>query len=262
MRLLTVLVSTVAITLACAASAGAAADIEGVWSFDGGKVAVQPDDAGTFKGTVLTSTSFANCPHPPGEIMWQGMTLQPDGQYFGGHQFFRTSTCEPIGRGNSAFRILTRPDGTKFLRICFAPPEQPELQASIAPDGSSTNAPTGCRDSDLLAPADTKPPTFASTVTLPKQGKKKCLSKRSFVIRLKEPKADALATASVYVNGKRVRTVKGAQRIKAGVSLKGLPKGRYTVKIVATTVLGRTITGTRKYRTCAPKKKSSGRIRI
>ncbi len=68
--------------------------------------------------------------------------------------------------------------------------------------------------------------------------------------------------ASVYVNGKRVRTVKGPKRIKAGINLKGLPKGRYTVKIVAKTILGRTIQGTRKYRTCTPKKKSSRKIKI
>lgn len=262
MRIQGVLLSVVVGTLAAAGPASAAADVEGVWEFQGGKVAVQPAEGGTFKGTVLTVTQFADCPHPPGELMWTGMTLQPDGQYWGGHQWYRTSGCARIGFGRTAWRVLRKPDGTSFLRVCFAPPERPELQPTIAADGTSTGAPNGCRDSDLLAPADTKPPTFTSTVTLPKQGKKKCLSRRAFRIRLKEPKADALATASVFVNGKRVRTVKGAKRIRAGVNLTGLPKGRYTVKIVAKTVLGRTITGTRKYRTCAKKQRGSGRIRI
>lgn len=254
---------TFVIALSATGTAAAAADIEGVWEFSGGKVAVQPTgDAATFKGTVLTSTRLAECPHPAGEIIWLGVTPQPDGQYWGGHQFFRVGTCEPAGRGKSAFRVLRKADGKAFLRICFAPPERPELQATIAPDGTSANAPAGCRDSDLVAPADTKPPTFSTTVSLPKQGKKKCLSRRSFKIRLREPRNDALASANVYVNGKRVRTVKGPQRIKAGVNLKGLPKGRYTVKIVARTVLGRTIKGTRKYRTCAPKKKSTRKIKV
>lgn len=262
MRTPSVLLTTLVLSLVVAGTASAAADVEGVWEFQGGKVAVRPAEAGTLTGTVLTATQFADCPHPPGEVMWTGMTPQPDGQYWGGHQWYRSSTCERIGFGRTAWRVLRRPDGQIFLRVCFAPPETPDVQPAIAPDGTSTSAPNGCRDSTLLAPADTKPPTFTSTVTLPKQGKKKCLSRRAFRIRLKEPKADALATATVFVNGRRVRTVKGAKRIQAGVNLTGLPKGRYTVRIVAKTVLGRTITGTRTYRTCTKKRRGSGRIRI
>jgi hypothetical protein len=48
-------------------------------------------------------------------------------------------------------------------------------------------------------------------------------------------------------------------RITAPIDLRGLPRGRYTVKITARTVLGRTITGTRRYRTCAPRRRGSNR---
>ena len=250
---LTTLASMLAVGLVTASGASAAADVEGVWSFQEGKVVVQPADDGTFKGTVLTATTFAQCPHPPAQLMWRAMTLQPDGQYWGTHQWY-SGSCGLVGQGRTAWRVLGKPDGTKFLRICFAPPQTPEVQPTIAADGTDANAPAGCDDSSLLAPADTKPPTFSSTVVLPPVGSKGCRSRRAFKIRLKEPKADALASAVIFLNGRRVKTLKG-KRITATINLRGLPRGRYVVKIVATTVLGRTISGSRKYRTCAQKKR-------
>lgn len=249
-----------AILAAAPAAAHAAADIEGTWSFTGGEVVVQPAADGSFTGTVIRETRFSSCVHRVGEQMWLGLRPQPDGQYFGLHQWFNTATCEQIGRGNTAFRTLKKPDGQTFLRVCFAGPEFPDQQPTIDADGNSANTTTGCQDSDLVAPPPA-PPTVKDIAALPAQGKKKCLSKRSFKIRLKEPKGDALDSAKVFVNGKLVRTIK-RDRITAPVNLKGLPKGRYTVKITAKTVLGKTITGTRKYRTCTKKKKSSAKGRI
>ena len=45
------------------------------------------------------------------------------------------------------------------------------------------------------------------------------------------------------------------KRVTAPVDLRGLPKGRYKVEIRITTSTGRVIKGTRRYRTCVPKKK-------
>ena len=118
--------------------------------------------------------------------------------------------------------------------------------------------------------------TATTTVTAPSAGRlgslnaaaiiklpsaKACVSRRSLRIRLVRPKDTALVSAVVRVNGKTVRTVKGV-RITAPVDLKGLPKGRFTVKITAKTADGRTVTGTRKYRTCAVKRKGSRRLRL
>jgi hypothetical protein len=242
--------------LAFPASASAAADIEAVWSFSGGQIAVQAQADGTFDGTVVRSTTFSECTHPVGELVWDAVTVQPDGSYWGGHQWFRTPSCEPLARGNSAWRVLAKPDGSRFLRICFAPPENPEIQPTIAPDGTSTDATRGCSDSDLVAELPTTTPKVEQIAVLPKKPAKGCFSKRSFRIRLKEPPGDALRTALVFVNGKRVVTRRTAGRITAPVTLRGLPRGRYTVRITATTVLGRTITGTRRYRTCAKKRRS------
>ncbi len=83
---------------------------------------------------------------------------------------------------------------------------------------------------------------------------KKCVSRRNFRIRLREPKGTQIRRATVKVNGKLVATRKG-KRVTAPVDLRGLPKGRFKVEIRATTTKGRVIKGTRKYRTCAKGKK-------
>ncbi len=85
---------------------------------------------------------------------------------------------------------------------------------------------------------------------------KKCVSRRKFRIRLRTPKGAKLTKVTVSLNGKLIRTVKG-KRITAKVDLRGLPKGRFKVKIQVTTADGRKVTGTRKYRTCVPKKRRS-----
>ena len=236
------------------AAASAQADIEAVWSFTGGEVAVQALDDGSFTGTIISPTRFADCVHPVGERMWVGVRPVGDGSYSGGHQWFRTSDCSPIPeRGNTAFRVLARDDGSRFLRVCFAAPERPDLHPTIAPDGSSAGTTAGCVDSDFVSPPAAAP-KFRQVVVLPKQGKKGCVSRRNFRIRLREPKGDALRSAAVFVNGRRVRVVRG-ERLTARVDLRGLPEGRYKVKIVAKTVLGRTMRGTRRYRTCVPSRR-------
>ena len=254
-RPLLVLPLALLVTALAPAAASAQADIEAVWSFSGGQVAVQTQPDGSFTGTVIRETTLAVCAHPIGEQMWLGVRAQPDGQYFGGHQCYTNAECAPITpRGNTAYRVLVKPDGSRFLRVCFAPPESPEIQPTIAPDGTAT--PENCNDSDLVSPLPNPAakPKLNTIVTLPKQGKKKCMSRRSFKIRLKEPKGDALRSAEVFLNGKRIQ-VRTGKRLTAPINLKGLPKGRYTVKIVAKTVLGKTIQGKRKYRTCAKKRR-------
>lgn len=257
------LLLVLAVPLALPSAAGAqAADIEGVWSFTGGQVAVQPQSDGTFLGTIIRETRFASCTHPVGEQMWTSIVRQPDGQYHGLHQWFTTSTCTPKeDRGRTAWRVLPREGGSQFLRVCMSRPETPTVQPTIAPDGSRANVNGSCQDSDLVAPLSRTAPKMTQIATLPKQGKRGCMSRRKFRIRLREPKGDALRTALVYVNGRRVETRRG-ERLTAPVSLRGLPRGRYKVRITATTVLGRKISGTRKYRTCTPKRRGRGGGRV
>lgn len=108
------------------------------------------------------------------------------------------------------------------------------------------------------APPKTPPPAFgpAGVITgLPSA--KKCISRRSFRIRIRERRGRKYETVLVFVNGKRVAVRRG-KRTTAPVDLRGLPKGRFTVKISVITTRGEIITGTRKYRTCV-KRRSGGR---
>ena len=80
-------------------------------------------------------------------------------------------------------------------------------------------------------------------VTLPRR------CRRPLRIRLRQPRRGRLVSARIYVNGWRVRTVRG-RRLCAPIRLVGLPRGRVRVMIVARTSTGRTV-HTRRYRTCA-----------
>jgi hypothetical protein len=253
----------VAGVLAAPATSHALAPIEGVWAFQGGQVAIVAQPDGTLLGTVVRPTLFADCVHPSGERMWTSMTRQPDGQYVGGHRWYVINGCAVVPEpGPSAWRLLPQPDGATILRFCVSRPEAPTSQPSIAPDGSSTGVTRGCYDSAKLFPLQPRA-TFDQVVDLPSvsaasSSRRSCVSRRSFRIRLKEPRGDALKDASVFVNGKRVATRKG-KRMTAPVVLRGLPKGRFAVRIRASTVLGHTVTGVRRYRTCTPKPKKTTR---
>ena len=241
-----------ALTLVAAAPAAAQSDpIEAVWSFSGGEIAVDRQPDGSFVGSVVKPTTLAQCTHPNGEKIWTEIRAQPDGQYFGKHQYFNNADCSYTNKGNTAYRLLENAQGQTFLRVCFSKPENPELQPSIAPDGTQSDTTNdGCRDSDFVSALPTKPPKLADIVSgLPRETKG-CASRRKFPIRLKEPPGDALLSAKITLNGKRLKVVRSAGRLRSSVDLRGLPRGRYALKIVAKTARGRTIQGTRRYRTC------------
>jgi hypothetical protein len=81
-----------------------------------------------------------------------------------------------------------------------------------------------------------------------------CASRRNFVIRLRAPTGQRLRSARVFVNGRRTPVSRRGGRLVAVVNLRRLPKGRFTVKVVAVTGQGRTVTSTRRYKTCTPKR--------
>jgi hypothetical protein len=247
--------------LAAAPAAAQSPDpIESVWEFNGGQVAVERQADGSFIGTIIRPTQLSACTHQNGEQMWTEIRAQPDGQYFGRHQYFRTSDCSFIERGAIALRVLRNAEGQTFLRVCFDDPERsPDEQPSIAPDGSNTNTDDGCRDSTFVAPLPRTPPRLNDIVTLPRQPSRGCFSRRRFTIRLKEPPGDALASARVALNRKNIPVRRRVGRLTAVVDLRGLPRGRYRVRIVAQTVRGRTIRGSRRYRTCG-RKRRIGRV--
>lgn len=103
------------------------------------------------------------------------------------------------------------------------------------------------------------PPSIAQAVTFPST--RRCASRRRFSIRLKVPAGAAVTSAEVLVNGKRAAVRRGA-RLRSKVDLRSLPRGRFTVTIRLRLADGRTVSGQRRYRTCAPKRRGAGRPRV
>jgi Right handed beta helix region len=87
----------------------------------------------------------------------------------------------------------------------------------------------------------------AASLGLP--GSCTCVDRRRFTFRLRKPRHDRLVSVKVLVNGRVVlrRRHGGFGR----VTIRRLPQGRFTVKIVARTRRGRIITSVRTYRGCA-----------
>lgn len=130
----------------------------------------------------------------------------------------------------------------------------PQLSSNSVTPTAAPVAPAPPAATPSSKPATTEPAriTAAQVITLPSA--KACVSRRSFRIRLRAPSGVTIASAAVFVNGKRVDVVRG-RRLTAPVNLKGLPKGRFSVKITVTTTSGRQVTDTRRYRTCTPKRR-------
>jgi hypothetical protein len=116
-------------------------------------------------------------------------------------------------------------------------------------------------------PVITTPPTTPPPVTPPPPvvnvapaavglpSAKRCVSGRHFVIHLRKVHGEKVVSASVFVKGRRVKTIKGS-RISAPIDLRGLPKGKFVVRIVVTTVTGKRFAGRRTYHTCAKRRQA------
>jgi hypothetical protein len=245
-RVLAMAGATVAVMAVGAGAARAADLIEGSWLFESGQVLVEATAPGSFQGTVVKATQFAACPHPVGQRMWQ---IGGSGTSYTGTHIWYHDDCSENPGGQTTWTITSTDPANFTLRFCTVTPGGgPPM---FDPAGNPMPG-TNCHDLKRLLPPQPKP-TFSTVVSLPK-ATRKCRSKRNFRIRLRQPKADPLVRATVDVNRRRVKVLAGA-RLTAPVDLRGLPKGRYTVKIVATTASGRVIRGSRKYRTCVSKRR-------
>jgi hypothetical protein len=128
----------------------------------------------------------------------------------------------------------------------------PPAPTPITPEAPAPPAPAPATP-PVTATSVPTPPKAADVITLPST--RACVSRRSFRIRLRQPKGIKIAKATVRLDGKLVKTLTGA-RVTAPVDLRGLPKGRFTVTIAVTTSTGTVLRDRRTYRTCAVKKKA------
>jgi hypothetical protein len=237
-----------------AASAAATSTIEGIWSFNGGQIAVEPEGNGKFMGIVVQPTKFAVCTHPVGQHIWKEMTVQPDGSFMGFHQWYKSNEGEgcvenPI-LGPAAWRVLEGTSGAKYVRVCLSQPGN--AQPTIPPASNGVGATYGCVSSALTAPlASTAVGSFKTVVTLPSS--KKCLSVRRFAIHIADPRYDPFKSVVVTLPGHRIKVMHRGSVYVATINLKGLPRGAFTVEVKATTFRGNHVSGSRTYHTCAKK---------
>jgi hypothetical protein len=235
------------------AQASASSGIEGVWSFNGGEIAVQKDGAGTYVGTVVAKTTFVECAHPVGQQIWTDMKPQPDGSLWGFHQWYvsDSSGCvlDSEYKGPTAWRTLTTGSGQHYLKVCFSKPGT--TQPTIAPNGAVANDSYGCSTSALVASLTSGAASFKLVTGLPTT--KRCLSRRSFRIHIQDPRNDAFRVVTITIGAQHLSTYRRGRFIVATVNLKGQPKGAFRLRISGRTVQGRHLRGTRTYHTCERK---------
>ena len=82
---------------------------------------------------------------------------------------------------------------------------------------------------------------------------RRCLSRRNFKIRLKEPKGIKIRRAVVRVAGKKAKVRRIRGRLVAQVDLRGFPKAKVVVSIQVTTSTRVKLNGKRTYKTCRPR---------
>jgi hypothetical protein len=264
-----------AVSAGAASETGAASEIEGVWSFEHGQVDVVSVPGGKFEGIVSVATTFAECAHTVGEHMWTDITRQPDGSYWGLHQWFHSSCTRNTTLGPTAWRVLHQPNGSRYLRVCFSHPSttQPTITPGGAPREASEYAEHhvtyGCVSSLLTAPLPVVSGPSGSggkegsgfagpaeSLTLPSA--KQCLRVGLFKIRLREPQYDPFKTVTITFKGHKLATSHKGGYIVATINLRRLAKSAFTVKIHATTVLRHHLSASRTYHICKqtkPKKR-------
>jgi predicted acyl esterase len=157
------------------------------------------------------------------------------------------STSDVQYRGNTLggpVSVATDPASPGILTI-------PVLGAQTGPSGSGPDGTTPFAAPPGSPPAQKAgaggPRRSAPSARLPSA--KRCASRRSFRIHLRR----GLRSATVLVNGKRVRVLRG-RRLRAPVNLRGLPKGTFRVTVTGRTTRGRTLRSARTYHTCLPRK--------
>jgi hypothetical protein len=252
--LATAMLLATAVLVLAAQPALAEKPIEGVWSFNGGEVGIQGQSDGMLTGTVVTPTKFSQCFHPIGEQVWTQMREQPDGSYWGLHQwYFENSECQHNPElGLTAWRVLSASDGSHFLRVCFSAPGS-KSQPMIAPDGSSAGATFGCSDSARVSRLPTiKPSEVGKYIVLP--ANRSCFGRPKMHVHLHDPASDPLAKIFVGLKSgaihRQAKVKRHGSSVTATLNLRGLTMSTFKVTVRLTTTLGTQISRKRTYRLC------------
>lgn len=221
------------------------------WSPDGTRLAFATDD-GSISDVYVSDTRVA-----PGVANDKRITVNGSSAFYNGSPSWSPDgtriAFESNRTGGPEVWTTAAPGGGDDRRVTTSGGMRPDWQAiplppaaPVAPVVSTPPAPTA------LTPTP-RPALKVSTVAqLPSA--RACVSRRSFAIRLRVPRDAGVREAVVRVNGRRLAVRSGA-RLRSTVDLRALPKGRFSVEVTLRLADGTSVKETRRYRTCAPKRR-------
>jgi len=262
--------------LCIAASSALAYDpIEGYWASQAsssGRIKVQRTSGNNFTGTITggpgscTPDSDGFYYYPPGSKAFD-VTAGSD-SYTGTEYSVNPGDCSPaisqevnlrLSADGNTMRHCTG-SGQCTTLIKLAPPDWPD-STGPAPSPPTPGAPAVGSDpgsgSGGIPSSWAYSYTFKYVAVLPSQ-KARCRSRRHFYVHLRSPIGTYIRSAVLRVAG-RVRSTFGRTLV---VDLRGLPRGRFVVAIVARTANGHTIRGSRVYRTCVHRRRARSKHRL
>jgi hypothetical protein len=146
-------------------------------------------------------------------------------------------------------------DGVTLLTAVDPPPPPPPTTTETTPPPTQTTPVTPPPAQQPIVP---KQVPITQIVSLPSPHV--CASRRHFRIHLRNHGLHPL-TATVFVNGKRVKVVRG-RHLSSAVDLRGLPKGTIHVRITIRYREGKALTGVRTYHTCTSKRLKGKKHRV
>jgi hypothetical protein len=169
--------------------------------------------------------------------------------------FSNTCLCDTsVDQGAGlAWRVTIPPGGsvTRSHYTTFSPRGMAGLPPSARPPGTT---PPG--DGGSSGPL---PPAIGPRGPVQLPSPKKCVSKRRFRIHLRNRRGFRIEQAIVFVNNRRVASIRETGRFVSKVDLRGLPKGTFVVRLVVIDTAGRIVRGKRVYHTCVRGKRGRRR---
>ncbi|HWT94469.1 MAG TPA: hypothetical protein VN238_15850 [Solirubrobacteraceae bacterium] len=255
-------------------STGDEQDLSPDWSPDGSKIAYVRDGIHDSEIVVQAPGGDATELHPDPTVLDDDPAWSPDGTRIvwrstrawadmGGNRLWTADPADELTPPLALGTTDADPSGIDGLQPDWQPiaktPQEPQPKPEDPKDDPKPEPPPAPqqpaapqqpeiqqRPVQATAPSKTTPRTAVTTA-------KRCVSRRRFRITLPS-KGRKVTGATVTVAGKKIPVTIG-KRGTATVDLRTQPKGTFTVEITVTTT-GGTITQTRRYKTCAPKKRA------
>jgi hypothetical protein len=141
--------------------------------------------------------------------------------------------------------------GTRVAFVHFTDNTPCDDWITIAGSGSTTTPPAAARAATCAQNVTQALSTVNGESTVVKFAT--CSSRRTITVSFAPPKGKRFKKVVVLLRGKAVQTLTG-DRIKTDISLRGLPRGRFTVEVKATTTDGKSYDRKHFYVTCVANK--------